>query len=488
MTSTTTAPSTPADAELLNLVRSGRIIVAGAGVSGAGIAGIVHDIGATDIVIADDNTERATALAQRYGAQACTVDQACADLGSTSLVAVSPGWRPDSALPSAALAAGVPVVGEVALARAGDRAGIWGAPRTWLVVTGTNGKTTTTGMLASILGARGQAVGNIGVALHEALTASPRVEILAAELSSFQLHWAPQVRPDAGALLNLAEDHIDWHGSYAEYARAKAHALTGDIAIYGAEDDDVESTVERLRADGDLAPTVVGFTAGVPEPGQVGAVDGWLVDRAFADQDSEEGTGIIATSEITPPGVRGVRNAAAAAALARAVGIDADTIAAGLRSFEVAAHRGQIVHRSHNGTVAWCDDSKATNPHAADAAMAGVDNFVWVAGGQLKGADITDVVNTHVAQMSAAVLLGQDAAIIADALRAARPDLPVTVIDDTDPEAAMRAACAAASAAVTPGGVVLLAPAAASLDMYTGMSQRGELFAAGAREATGEDV
>src|SRR5699024_7431416 len=115
-------------------------------------------------------------------------------------------------------AAGVPVVGEIALARAGDADGVWGSPRTWIVITGTNGKTTTTGMLAAILGPRGRAVGNIGVPLHAALTAPDRVEILAAELSSFQLHWSPTVHPDTGALLNLAEDHIDWHGSFENYA------------------------------------------------------------------------------------------------------------------------------------------------------------------------------------------------------------------------------------------------------------------------------
>src|SRR5699024_2586213 len=130
----------------------------------------------------------------------------------------------------------------------------WGRPRTWLVVTGTNGKTTTTAMPAAMLGERGSAVGNIGVALHDALIARPRVDVLAAELSSFQLHWAPGLRPDSGALLNLAEDHIDWHGSYDGYADDKGRALTGRVAVYGADDAGVVDQVGKLRADGARAP------------------------------------------------------------------------------------------------------------------------------------------------------------------------------------------------------------------------------------------
>lgn len=461
--------------DLVDLVRSeGRILVAGAGVSGAGIVAILQDLGATNITVVDDNTERALSL----GVSAGTTAEAAADMTGVCLIAASPGWRPDSPLFAAADAAGVPVVGEIALARAGDADGVWGSPRTWIVITGTNGKTTTTGMLAAILGPRGRAVGNIGVPLHAALTAPDRVEILATELSSFQLHWSPTVHPDTGALLNLAEDHIDWHGSFENYALDKANALTGEVAVYGADDPLVAETVGKLREAGTLAPQVVGFTAGEPVPGQVGIKDGYVVDRAFSDEPG--GLKITATDNLQPPGIRGQLNGTAAIALARSVGLAPDEISKGLSTFTVEAHRGQIVHRSEG--VVWFDDSKATNPHAADAAMTGLSDFVWVGGGQLKGADIRPLAAKHAHSMTAAVLLGVDARLIADALAEVHPDLPVTVITETDPRQSMIEATAAAAAAAT--STVLLAPAAASLDMFTGMSQRGDLFAEGAVLAT----
>lgn len=467
--------------ELLAAARAGTVIIAGAGVSGAGIAGILADAGAAGLVIADDDLARGTALAGAHGARAVDVAGAIAMLGSAALVAASPGWRPDAPLFAAAAAAGVPVTGEVALARAADAAGVWGPPRTWLAVTGTNGKTTTTGMLAAMLGDRGAAVGNIGVALHDALTAKPRVAVLAAELSSFQLHRAPGLAPEAGALLNLAEDHIDWHGGFEAYAMAKAAALTGAVAVYGADDPKVRAVVDRLRAEGRLAPTAVGFTAGEPAPGQVGVAEGRILDRAFAGDPA--GLPLAEVAGISPPGLPGVLDAVAAAALARAAGAAPADIARGLAGFTVAAHRGQLVHRSRGGAVAWYDDSKATNPHAADAAMTGVPDFTWVGGGQLKGADIRPLLARHAGRMEAAVLLGADAPVIAAALAEARPGLPVTVIEDTDPRSAMTAAVRAAAAHAT--SRVLLAPAAASLDMFEGMAQRGDLFAEAARALDG---
>ncbi|WP_448852559.1 UDP-N-acetylmuramoyl-L-alanine--D-glutamate ligase [Corynebacterium sp. 335C] len=471
------------------LARTGRVLVAGAGVSGAGIAAMLVDLGAPDVVVVDDAADRAADVAARCCGATATVDEALGLVDGAALVLTSPGWRPDLPLLAAAADAGVPVLGEVALARAADAARTWGAPRTWLVVTGTNGKTTTTAMLAAMLGDRGRAVGNIGVALHDALTAEPRVDVLAAELSSFQLHWAPGVAPEAGALLNLAEDHIDWHGSFDGYASDKAVALTGDVAVYGLDDPEVVRRVEELRADGRLAARAVGFTAGEPAPGQVGVRDGRIVDRAFGGDDA--GIDVAPVAGISPPGPAGVLDALAATALARAAGVPAGDIAAALGGFTVSPHRGQVVHSA--GGVDWIDDSKATNPHAADAALRGHASIVWVAGGQLKGADVTGLIDDHGDRLRAAVLLGCDAGLIADALAARVPDVPVTVVEEADPAAAMGACVAAAAEAARPGDVVLLAPATASLDMFTGMAQRGDMFAAAARAlpaaeaAAGED-
>ncbi|MFD5867676.1 UDP-N-acetylmuramoyl-L-alanine--D-glutamate ligase [Corynebacterium sp. NPDC060344] len=484
-----TSPGTSMD--LVALVCSGPVLVTGAGVSGEGAIKLLRDLGCPAIHLVDDSAERGRPMADSHGVAWCTSDAARALLSDAAAVVTSPGWRPDTPLLVDAADAGVPVVGDVAVAFAGDRAGAWGAPRTWLVVTGTNGKTTTTAMLAAMLGDRGAAVGNIGVALHDALTADDRVDVLAAELSSFQLHWAPGLRPDAGALLNLAEDHIDWHGSYDAYGADKAIALTGGVAVYGLDDGDVVKQVTALADAGRLAPADVGFTVGEPEEGQIGVVGGRIVDRAFGDRTTDEpheesplgGVDIAPVEGISPPGPAGVLDALAATALARSIGVRAADIASALAGFTVRAHRGQVVH-SHGG-VDWIDDSKATNPHAADAALRGHDSVVWVAGGQLKGADVSGLIADHAHRMRSAVVLGIDGPAIAEALAAASPGLPVTVIGETDPAVAMEQACSAAAGAAEPGDVVLLAPAAASLDMFTGMAQRGDFFAAGARAATG---
>lgn len=483
-----TFTDTPTD--LVALVRSGPVLVTGAGVSGEGTIKLLRDLGCPEIHLVDDSAERGRPLADAHGVEWCGSDVARGLLSDAAAVVTSPGWRPDTPLLVDAADAGVPVVGDVAVAFAGDRAGAWGAPRTWLVVTGTNGKTTTTAMLAAMLGDRGAAVGNIGVALHDALTADDRVDVLAAELSSFQLHWAPDLRPDSGALLNLAEDHIDWHGSYDAYGADKAIALTGGVAVYGLDDEDVVKQVRGLTEAGRLAPAAVGFTIGEPEEGQIGVRDGRIVDRAFGDRTSDEphevsapgGVDVATIEGISPPGPAGVLDALAATALARSIGVRAADIAAALAGFTVRAHRGQVVHSA--GGVDWVDDSKATNPHAADAALRGHESVVWVAGGQLKGADVTGLIADHAHRMRAAVVLGVDGPAIAEALAAASPGLPVTVIGETDPATAMGQACAAAAGAAEPGDVVLLAPAAASLDMFTGMAQRGDYFADGARAAT----
>lgn len=461
-----------------------RVLIAGAGVSGIGCAALLADLG-VDISVADDNADSLLKVRAATGDRAGTLSVAAAreHLGEHSLVVTSPGWRPDSPLLVDAAAAGLEVIGDVELAYRLDRAGVFGAPRTWLVVTGTNGKTTTTAMLEAMMAQgprRARAVGNIGVAVADALRDPERVEVLVAELSSFQLHWSSQLIPDAGVLLNLAEDHLDWHGSFGEYTRAKAKVLQGQVAVIGADDPhvvEIAATVER----GESAASPIGFTLAEPGPGQFGVRGDQLVDNST-------GTGIplAPVAGIEPPGPAGVLDALAAAAVARSQGISPEQIAAALKNFQVAGHRGQVVHRVRG--VSFIDNSKATNPHAADSALAGLDSVLWVAGGQLKGAEVDDLIRTHAHRLRAVLLLGVDAPLIEEACARLAPGVPVRRSRHSEAGAAMREVVGWAAELAAAGDTVVLAPAAASLDMFSGMAQRGDLFTEAARAIMTETV
>ena len=458
---TSTLNKTPNLPEIL----SGTVLVTGAGISGVGIARLLADLN-VDVLIADANEtarDRAMEVADVAGIHP---DQALAELSRFSCVVTSPGWRPDTPLLRAAQAAGLEVLGDVELCYRLDRASVFGPPRIWMVVTGTNGKTTTTSMLASIMqqaGYQAEAVGNIGVSVAEAVSAPQRIDVLVAELSSFQLHWSNQLVPDVGVLLNLAEDHIDWHGSMAAYAAAKAKVLAAPLAIAGLDDALVQQYVTT---------PVMGFTLQSPQAGQVGVTNGTIVDNLHGTTRN-----IVPVAGLEPPGPAGIYDAlaATAAAVALVPDLQPSVIAQALQSFKVAGHRGQQVAEAR-GIVA-IDNSKATNPHAADSALAGHDSVIWVAGGQLKGAEVDDLVARHAHRLKAVALMGVDRNIIRESVEKHAPGVPIFVTDDTDPQSAMDAVCAWAVTQASSGDAIVLAPAAASLDMYTGMGQRGVLFA-----------
>ncbi|MCW2722050.1 UDP-N-acetylmuramoyl-L-alanine--D-glutamate ligase, partial [Pseudonocardia sp.] len=387
-----------------------------------------------------------------------------------ALVVTGPGRRPDHALVRAAAAAGVPIVGEPELA--------WwiGAtlphPPAWLAVTGTNGKTTTVGMLEAILRAAGRdtvACGNIGHPVVSAVREGH--EVLAVELSSFQLHWSPSVVPAAGCVLNVAEDHLDWHGSMAAYAGAKAMALRGPVAVAGVDD----AAAAALLAASPAARRV-GVTLAEPGPDQLGVSGGVLVDRAFGGGD------LLDASTVHPGGPSGVTDALAAAALARAHGVGPDAERAGLEDFHPGPHRSAPVGVVDG--VTYVDDSKATNPHAAHAALAArTEPVVWIVGGLLKGASVDALVAAHAGRLRAAVVIGTDRAEIVTALARHAPEVPVVevasgdhgpVSDETGP---MSTAVRRAAGLARPGDVVLLAPAAASMDQFVDYAHRGRAFA-----------
>ena len=451
------------------------VVVAGAGVSGAAAARVLRELGAR-VTVADADEQRAEAL-RADGFEVRPLD---APPAGTALVVTSPGWRPDSPLLVAAAGAGLEVIGEVELAwrlRPEDAA-------PWLAVTGTNGKTTTVRMLAAVLSAAGLrtvAAGNVGLPLLDAVHGA--CDVLAVELSSFQLHWSSTVRPHTAVVLNVAPDHVDWHGSLDAYAadKGRIHA-PGTVAVYNRED--AESV--RLAAAGleRGAAARAGFTLGSPAAGELGVVEDLLVDRAFSHRPSGdvpgEGTVLATLADVGVPGGHNVANALAAAALARSYGVPASAVRDGLRAFAPDPHRNALVGE-HDG-VAWVDDSKATNPHAAAASLAAYPSVVWIAGGLLKGADVDDLVRTAAPGLRGVVVLGTDRAPFLDALRRHAPDLPVEVVDRLD-TGAMSDAVARARRLARPGDTVLLAPAAASMDCFRDYRERGELFAAAVREA-----
>ncbi|WP_235681564.1 UDP-N-acetylmuramoyl-L-alanine--D-glutamate ligase [Tomitella gaofuii] len=471
----------------------GTVLVAGAGISGRSAARALTALGAS-VTLVDDGA--AGSADEQHGRVLGTAD-AAAGMSGHALVVTSPGWRPANALAAAAERAGVPVWGDVELAWRLDRAQVYGPPRRWLAVTGTNGKTTTTSMLQSILQAAGvasAACGNIGLPILDALAAETRADVLAVELSSFQLHWAPSVVPDAAVVLNIAEDHLDWHGGMDAYTRAKAQVLRGRVAVVGLDD-----PVAAGLSGTSTAARTVGFRLGAPAPGELGVRDGMLVDRAFGAHGGDgaaqgDAVALVGADRIVPGGSAGVLDALAAAALARAAGIGADAVAAGLAAHTVGAHRA-----AHVATVAgvdYVDDSKATNPHAALASIAGRRRVVWIAGGLLKGASVDDLVAAVALRLAGVVLIGRDRAVIAEALARHAPDVPVTEVaagedgevtgssntSRTDADAreggVMDAVVSAAAEYARAGDTVLLAPAAASMDMFRDYAERGDRFAA----------
>lgn len=462
------------------------VLVAGLGVSGVAAARVLLDRGAR--VLLTDAAERPV-VAELSAAGATWLGGLDAVPGDTDLVVTSPGWRPDSPLLVDAARRGIEVVGEPELAWRLRVAGPDGRPAPWLAVTGTNGKTTTVTMLEAVLqaaGLRAVAAGNVGRPLVEVVTARdpdgrPSFDAVAVELSSFQLHWSSSIAPAAAAVLNVADDHTDWHGSFAAYRDAKARILErAPVAVADAGDPVASSLVAAH-------PHPVTVTLGAPGPGQLGLRDGVLVDRAFAADPG--GEPLLDRDRLQVPGPHNVVNALVAAALARGVGVSAEAVGRGLAGFRGGAHRN--VRVASTGGVDWVDDSKATNPHAAGASLSAYPRVVWIAGGLLKGADVDPLVAAVAPRLAGAVLLGRDRAQIAASLSRHAPTVPVVEVPSGDDggvdgtgvtaEATMTQVVAAAARLAGPGDTVLLAPAAASMDVFRDYAHRGDAFAAAVR-------
>jgi len=445
-----------------------RFLILGAGVTGSAVARSVQARGGL-VTIADDNARDA-------------VKPESVELTNFDAVVISPGWRQDHPLVVKVLASTLQILNEVDLAwqiRAEVAPG-----QKWLALTGTNGKTTTVEMAAKILqtaGLKAVACGNVGDTVIEAVDRKDPYDYLILELSSFQLHWAKQAQFVSAAILNIADDHLDWHGTFNAYADAKFSILDrAEIAVLNADDGAVVQ-----RANGFTGRKVF-FSLDTPAPGEIGVVEELLVDRAFVS-DPMEAAMICELKDITPTVPHNVSNALAAAALARSVNVSHEHIQKALQDFKPGRHRIETVFESDS--VAWVDDSKATNPHAASASLMSHLSVVWIAGGLAKGADMNSLVARCKGRIKAAILIGTDRQLIADALKEHAPDIPRILVDVPadylragDSNSLMEAVVTHAAALVAPGDTVLMAPACASMDQFISYADRGDRFAAAVRK------
>ena len=459
-----------------------KAVAYGLGVSGFSVADTLNELGAQVLVIADKAEAEVVDILDVLGVEhligkdSANVQERFAAFTPDVLI-TSPGIRPDNSLIVQARAAGIQVWTDIDLAwRVRDKAGV---ASQWICITGTNGKTTVTQLVEKMLvtaGIKAAACGNIGIPILDVVRDPAGFEVLVVELSSFQLEYINSIEPMASVVLNLAQDHLDWHGSMNQYglAKGKIYNNTKVCCVYNAGD---KTTSELLQAAVNTdSAQAVGFTVNTPAPNEIGWVEDILVDRAFVD-DPSVALELASLSDLNSSIVLSphlMSNIAAAASLARAAGVQPSEIATALQQFELDAHRIQLVLAKDG--ISWVDDSKATNPHAAAAALASFDSVVWVVGGLLKGVDISDLVSRYASKVRAAIVIGLDRAPVLDAFTKLAPSTQVFEIV-SEPGEIMNEVVRIAKDVAREGDTVLLAPAAASMDQFKDYAQRGEFFA-----------
>lgn len=459
-----------------------RVVVLGLGVTGFSVADTLAELGSNVLVVSEKADEELLDILDVVGVPHLTGAEA-SGLPSTviefapELIVASPGVKPQHEMLVWAESKNIPVWVDIELAwRLRDKTS---KVADWIAVTGTNGKTTTVQMVEAMLvagGKRAVSCGNIGTPILDVIRDPEGFDALVVELSSFQLHYLGRIEPYSSAVLNLADDHIDWHGSFQAYAdtKAKIYENTRIACVYNLSDSATEKMVEN--ADVIEGARAIGFTTGLPARSQVGFVEDILCDRAFLDDRGNSALEIATLEDLAEIGVLTphlMANAAAAVALARSYEIAPEDIRKALRSFRLDSHRIQLVAEK-NG-VRWIDDSKATNPHAAAASLNSFENIIWLVGGLLKGVDISDLVERYSSRVKVAVVIGKDRQPVLDALAQNAPG--VKVIEIHDSETVMHDAVRAAMGECKQGDTVLLAPAAASMDQFKDYEDRGNSFA-----------
>jgi UDP-N-acetylmuramoylalanine--D-glutamate ligase len=443
-----------------------RILVAGAGVTGAACARALEKRG-SHVTIVD---EKVIAL---EGFTVITPSRV--DFANFDLLLVSPGWREDHPVVVAARAARIALINEVDLAWSLKVPG-----QKWLALTGTNGKTTTVELAAAMLRSGGLAAvacGNVGTTVIEVVESTEKYDYLVLELSSFQLHWLDDAEFVSSAVLNIAQDHLDWHGSFDAYASDKLFILDKSMtAILNSQDGEIVTRTTHWQG------RKVFFSLDTPSPGEMGVVEELLVDRAFV-ADPQEAAMICELDEVTPTVPHNVSNALAAAGLARTVGVSHEAIRSAITEFAPGRHRIETVLERDG--ITWINDSKATNPHAASAAIMSALSVIWIAGGLAKGATMDELVERIKSRVRLAILMGEDRELIASALTEHAPEIEIIRIDTPsqyskggDSNALMEVVIRAAKERANSGDTVLLAPACASMDQFVSYSDRGDRFRA----------
>jgi UDP-N-acetylmuramoylalanine--D-glutamate ligase len=451
-----------------------KVLVLGAGVTGlasarALIARDVHVTIVDDTVIADNEFS--------------ILNPSEVIVSDFDFLLVSPGWKESHSLIQKAKAAQVVLLNEIDLAWAIKEERSPG--QKWLALTGTNGKTTTVEMTAAALRAGGVhavACGNVGKTVIECVDSVDSYDVLVLELSSFQLHWLQHAEFVASAILNIADDHTDWHGSFESYAQAKISILDRSMtAILNGDDKEVVTRTTHWNG------RKVFYSLDTPGPGEIGVVEDLLVDRAFVS-DPQEASMIAEVVDVKPTVPHNVSNALAAAGLARSVGVSHEAIGKALSEFTLGRHRIEVV--AEDDGITWIDDSKATNPHAATASILSALSVIWIAGGLAKGADVNALVARAHPRIKAAILIGTDRAIFATALAEHAPHVKVIEVDPPSDyqrggasNSFMEAIVAAAQTYASAGDTVLLAPSCASMDQFVSYADRGDRFADAVRKA-----
>jgi UDP-N-acetylmuramoylalanine--D-glutamate ligase len=450
------------------------ILVLGAGVTGTSVARFLQSSGAK-VTLTDDNSENAVKPDQ-------------IDLTSFDAAVISPGWRQDHPLVSQILNSPLELLNEIDIAW--NLRSVRAPKQKWIALTGTNGKTTTVEMTAAILqtaGINAVACGNVGDTVIDAVDRDNPYDVLVLELSSFQLHWTREASFTAAAILNIADDHLDWHGSFEAYAQAKFSILDRcETAILNADDGPVVLGANRF------AGRKVFFSLDTPAPGEIGVVEELLIDRAFV-ADPQEASMICELIDIVPTVPHNVSNALAAAGLALSLDVPHAAIQKALQSFRPGRHRIETVYEADG--VTWVDDSKATNPHAAAASLMSHLSVVWIAGGLAKGADMEALVERCASRMKAAILIGADRDLIEAALIKHAPDVPRILINAPsqhirggESNSLMEFIVQTASEHASSGDAVLLAPACASMDQFISYADRGDRFAAAVRKVIAHEI